>query len=149
MKVSVTPVAKADREQWGLLYQGYAAFYQVPMNDDILDAVWSWIHDDANPFFGLIAKDANGLALGLMHCRQMPSPLRGAQVGFLDDLFVAPDARGQGVVMALYEALNALGKQQGWPFIRWITAENNYRARAIYDRLSDKTHWVTYQMPIA
>ena len=43
---------------------------------------------------------------------------------------------------------NQLGEEQGWPVIRWITAENNYRARALYDRLSDKTHWVTYQKPV-
>jgi ribosomal protein S18 acetylase RimI-like enzyme len=119
------------------------------MNDEILDTVWGWIHDAGNPFFGLIARDENGQALGLMHCRQMPSPLRGALVGFLDDLFVIPQARGQGVVEALYQSLNALGKEQGWPFIRWITADNNYRGRAVYDKLSEKTHWVTYQMAVA
>ncbi len=148
MSVSVHPLVDDDREQWEVLYHGYAEFYQVPMNDEILDTVWGWIHDDDNPFFGLIAKDENGRALGLMHCRQMASPLRGALVGFLDDLFVTPEARGQGVVEELYAALNQLGKQRGWPFIRWITAENNYRGRAVYDKLSDKTHWMTYQMQV-
>ena len=148
MSVSVCPLMDDDRGQWEALYHGYAGFYQVPMNDQILDTVWGWIHDDDNAFFGLIAKDENGKALGLMHCRQMASPLRGALVGFLDDLFVTPEARGQGVVEELYAALKQLGKQQGWPFIRWITAENNYRGRAVYDKLSDKTHWVTYQMQV-
>jgi ribosomal protein S18 acetylase RimI-like enzyme len=148
MTTSVARLRADDRGDWELLYHGYAVFYKVPMNDQILDTVWGWIHDDGNPFFGLIAKDASGKALGLMHCRQMPSPLRGALVGFLDDLFVDPAARGQGVVEALYDALNALGKEQGWPFIRWITAENNYRGRAVYDKLSEKTHWVTYQMKV-
>jgi ribosomal protein S18 acetylase RimI-like enzyme len=148
MSVIVNPVSLDDRKQWEVLYHGYAEFYQVPMNEQILDTVWGWIHDDSNPFFGLIAKDEKGKALGLMHCRQMASPLRGALVGFLDDLFVTPEARGQGVVEELYAALNRLGEQQGWPFIRWITAENNYRGRTVYDKLSDKTHWVTYQMTI-
>jgi ribosomal protein S18 acetylase RimI-like enzyme len=148
MTTNVTNLELADRADWEVLYRGYAEFYQVPMNDEILETVWSWIHDDAKPFFGLIAKHENGKALGLMHCRQMPSPLRGALVGFLDDLFVSPDARGQGVVEALYEALNDVGREQGWPFVRWITAENNYRGRAVYDKLSDKTHWVTYQMTV-
>jgi ribosomal protein S18 acetylase RimI-like enzyme len=148
MITTVSRLQADDRPAWEDLYHGYAEFYQVAMNARILDTVWGWIQDDANPFFGLIAKDANGRALGLMHCRQMPSPLRGAQVGFLDDLFVAPSARGQGVVEALYQALNALGKEQGWPFIRWITAENNYRGRAVYDRLAEKTHWITYQKAV-
>ncbi len=148
MNFDVRPMALADRQQWETLYQGYAEFYRVPMNPQVLDSVWEWIHDESNPFFGLIAIDDEGRALGLMHCRQMPSPLRGALVGFLDDLFVIPEARGQGVVEALYAALKELGREQGWPFIRWITAEDNDRARAVYDKLSEKTHWVTYQMAI-
>ena len=148
MTISVTRMALEDRADWEPLYYGYAKFYRVEMNQAILDTLWGWIHDDANAFFGLIARDADGKAVGLMHCRQMPSPLSGALVGFLDDLFVDPTARGQGVVEALYAGLNQPGQEQGWPFIRWITAENNYRGRAVYDRLSDKTHWVTYQKAV-
>jgi hypothetical protein len=48
-----------------------------------------------------------------MHCREMPSPLRGKYVGFLDDLFVAPHARGQGVVEALYDALRKFARESG------------------------------------
>ncbi len=148
MTLTVNNISRQDRTRWQALYHGYAEFYQVPMNDEILDTVWGWIHDESHPFFGLIAKDAAGNALGFMHCRQMASPLRGALVGFLDDLFVTPDARGQGVVEALYDSLRELARRQGWPFVRWITAEDNYRGRAVYDRLSDKTDWVTYQMAV-
>ena len=148
MSIRVRAIEASDRADWERLYHGYAAFYKTTMTDAILDTVWGWIHDAENPFFGLIAQNADGNAVGLMHCRQMPSPLRGALVGFLDDLFVDPGSRGQGVVEALYEALNALGREQGWPFIRWITAEDNYRGRAVYDRLSEKTHWVTYQKTV-
>jgi ribosomal protein S18 acetylase RimI-like enzyme len=69
-------------------------------------------------------------------------------VGFLDDLFIKPEYRGKGIVDALYEALNSSAADKDWPFIRWITAENNYRGRGVYDKLSDKTQWVTYQMPV-
>ncbi len=148
MTVTVDFVSQRDRAQWETLYHGYADFYQMPMSDEILDTVWGWIHDESNLFFGLFAKDEAGNGLGLMHCRQMASPLRGALVGFLDDLFVKPEARGTGVVEALYEVLNDLARERGWPFVRWITAEDNHRGRAVYDRLSDKTDWVTYQMAV-
>ena len=148
MSIRVRAIEASDRADWERLYHGYATFYKTTMTDAILDTGWGCIHDAENPFFGLIAHDADGNAVGLMHCRQMPSPLRGALVGFLDDLFVDPASRGQGVVEALYEALNVLGREQGWPFIRWITAEDNYRGRAVYDRLSQKTHWVTYQKAV-
>jgi len=78
----------------------------------------------------------------------MPSPLRGKTVGFLDDLFVDPAARGNGVVDALFEALNREADARGWPFVRWITADDNYRGRSVYDKLAKKTQWNTYQMTV-
>jgi len=148
MNINISKLDEADKEQWEKLYHEYANFYNMPMNETILATVWSWIFDTKNPFFALIAKDKNGEILGFAHCREMPSPLRGAVVGFLDDLYVRPEARGSGCVQALYEGLNDIGKEMEWPFIRWITAENNYRGRASYDKIADKTHWLTYQMPI-
>jgi ribosomal protein S18 acetylase RimI-like enzyme len=148
MKIIVSELCLKDRAQWEALYYGYADFYQVPMNQEVLDTVWSWIFDKDHAFYALVAKDDTGNYLGLMHYREMPSPLRGQMVGFLDDLFIKPECRGKGIVEALYQALNASALDKGWPFMRWITAENNYRGRSVYDKLSSKTHWVTYQLPI-
>jgi ribosomal protein S18 acetylase RimI-like enzyme len=147
MKIVVGELSLQDKSQWQALYRGYAEFYQVPMNQEVLDTVWSWIFDKNNAFYALVAKDGAGQCLGLMHYRAMPSPLRGKIVGFLDDLFIKPEFRGQGIVEALYQGLNESAVQKGWSFVRWITAENNYRGRGVYDKLSDKTHWVTYQKP--
>ena len=146
--VNVTVPSLDDESAWRELYHGYADFYKMPMTDEILDTLWSWIHDKHNPFYCIVAGNKDDRLLGFMHFRAMPSPLRGAMVGFLDDLFVCPDARGKGVVAALYTELENQGREKGWPLIRWITAENNYRARSVYDKLSSKTHWVTYQLDI-
>ena len=148
MEIVVSELSLQDRVEWEALYYGYAKFYKVPMNQEILDTVWSWIFDKNNAFYALVAKDDAGRYLGLMHYRAMPSPLRGKLVGFLDDLFIKPEFRGNGIVDALYEALKRSALDKGWPFMRWITAENNYRGRGVYDKLSDKTQWVTYQMPV-
>ena len=147
MSIEISELSAGDREGWESLYRGYADFYQVPMTPEILDRVWSWIFDAKPSFFALMAKDENGLAVGLMHYREMASPLRGATVGFLDDLYVLPDKRGSGVVDALFDALDSAAKQHGWPFVRWITADNNYRGRSVYDKIADRTPWLTYQMP--
>ncbi|OUS38348.1 GNAT family N-acetyltransferase ['Osedax' symbiont bacterium Rs2_46_30_T18] len=149
MTYTINALQLEDREQWQRLYYGYAEFYQVPMNQKILDQVWSWIFADDQPFYALIAKDEKGQAVGLMHYRGMPSPLRGATVGFLDDLYVDPNTRGSGVVDLMFERLQQQAKAHSWPFVRWITAENNYRGRAVYDRLAEKTQWQTYQLPAA
>lgn len=148
MKTVVSELSLNDREGWESLYYEYAEFYKVPMDQTILDTVWSWIFDVNNKFYALVAKDESGNYLGFMHYRAMPSPLRGKLVGFLDDLYVKTEARGDGVVDALYKELNYFASTNDWPFVRWITADNNYRGRSVYDKLSDKTQWVTYQMPV-
>ena len=145
MSLTVSAVEKTDREAWEGLYRQYGAFYEVSMTEQLLDTVWGWIFDDAEAFYCLVAKDSSGIALGLMHCREMASPLDAAKVGFLDDLYVAEAWRGLGVVDALFKALDDFAEAQGWPYVQWITGENNYRARAVYDKISDKTPWVMYQ----
>lgn len=145
MTITVSSLKESDKQDWQTLYRAYAEFYKVPMEQSTLDTVWSWIHNEHKEFYALIAKDHKNQALGLMHFRAMPSPLRGSEVGFLDDLFVIPEARGTDVVEALYAELNNFGNQKGWPFIRWITADNNYRARNVYDKIAERTAWVTYQ----
>lgn len=148
MTIKVSALSPNDREQWEQLYQGYADFYGMPMDQQILDRIWGWIFDPNERFFALIAKEERGFGVGLMHYREMPSPLRGAKVGFLDDLFINPDCRGNGVVDLMFQRLNEEAQAQGWPFVRWITAEDNYRGRAVYDRLASKTVWQTYQMTV-
>lgn len=148
MTVTVSQPTDADRAHWADLYRGYARFYELPMADDTLDTVWGWIHDPDMAFWCRLARDESGTPIGLMHFRAMPSPLRGRLVGFLDDLFVAPEARGSGVVDALFSDLTTQARHQGWKVVRWITADDNYRARTVYDKLSRKTQWNTYQLDI-
>ena len=57
MKVTVTQIKAEDRADWETMYYGYAEFYQVPMNAEILDTVWQWIFDESYPFFGLIVRN--------------------------------------------------------------------------------------------
>ena len=145
--VTVVRPEPADQEAWRRLYNGYAEFYRVPMTDDKAAVVWSWLMDPDHVVKGFLAK-ANGSVVGLAHIREMPRPLHGKYGGFLDDLFVAPEARGTGAVEALYDAMKQLARERGWDSVRWITAENNYRARAVYDRVATKTQWVTYEIKL-
>lgn len=45
--------------------------------------------------------------------------------------FVEPAARGSGAAQALLGALRGEARLRGWSVVRWITAEDNYRARAM------------------
>jgi GNAT superfamily N-acetyltransferase len=137
----------ADYADWRRLYEGYATFYKRPMNDEIAGRVWAWIHDPAQLLEARVARDGERV-VGLAHFRAMPRPLTGSMAGFLDDLFVEPARRGEGIADRLIEALAAIGRERQWGIIRWLTADNNYRARGVYDRHATRTFWITYQIDL-
>ncbi len=143
----VQKLNKHNNQEWKQLYHGYANFYEMPMNEDILNSVWIWIFDKNIKFYAIGVKTNKGKLIGFMHYREMPSPLRGSLVGFLDDLYVHPDHRGTGAVQILFKELKRIARKNGWPYIRWITATDNHRARSVYDKISDTIDFVTYQMP--
>ena len=147
-KLNIRPVRMSDRDQWDSLYQGYAAFYKVTQTADMRDTVWSWLHDPARESEGLVVTGTGGTLLGLAHFRAFARPLSATTGCFLDDLFVSPDARGTGAADALIGGVQAIAVARGWSVVRWITAENNYRGRGMYDRVATQTNWVTYDIKL-
>ena len=139
-------VSDPDKSEWRMLFYGYAAFYKVPMNDTTADRVWQWLLDPSNVLEGLLTRNTNGDAIGLAHVRACPRSLGGCEVGFLDDLFVLPEARGSGAADAIFTALQELARARDWSAIRWITQHFNERGRTFYDRYTGgPTDFIMYQ----
>lgn len=147
-EISIGPPEPHDYAGWRRLYEGYATFYKMPMTDAIAGTVWGWLLDPAHALEALLARTGDGRVVGLAHFRPMPRPLTGTTAGFLDDLFVDPALRGQRVADRLIEAMAERARGRGWTLIRWLTGDNNYRARGVYDRLATRTAWITYQMDL-
>ncbi len=143
--VAIKALEQDHYDQWLTLYHGYADHYRATLTDDGIKTTWGWLMDQTHPLTGLVALDGNQL-IGLAHFRGMPSPLRGAEIGFLDDLFVDPASRGQQAGELMLMALKEIANDKDWPVVRWITRDNNYRARSLYDRHAIKTDWNTYEM---
>jgi GNAT superfamily N-acetyltransferase len=147
--ITVDPVAPGHRAAWEELYAGYAAFYRVEQTPAMRATVWGWLFDPAHEAQGLVALGPAGAVIGLAHFRPFARPLAASTGGFLDDLFVAPEARGSGAAQALIHGVATHGRERGWTVIRWITADDNYRGRAVYDRVAEKTRWLTYEIKLA
>src|SRR4051812_22323908 len=146
--VRIIPVQERHRADWERLYAGYAEFYKVAQTPEMRATVWSWIHDATHEVEGLVALTPDERVVGLAHFRPFARPLSATTGGFLDDLFVDPGFRGRRVADALIQALAQRGRERGWSVIRWLTADDNYRGRGVYDRLAQRTHWITYdQVP--
>ena len=141
----IREIKLTDKEQWENLYEGYAKFYKVEMNKTILKTVWNWIHDKNHEVEGIVY-EINNKIVGLAHYRKMPRPLRGQEIGFLDDLFVDPDYRRKGIGEKFLNYLKELSKSRGWNLIRWLTHDDNIKAKSLYDRVAEKTNWDLYEL---
>jgi ribosomal protein S18 acetylase RimI-like enzyme len=140
----VRPVAPNEFFAWHAVYTGYGEFYDKPLHDEKAVLVWSWIIDDAIDLECLVAVDDDDRVVGLAHFRSFVRPLDGSRGLHLDDLFVLPENRKQGVATSLIDGVSDVGRRRGASIVRWITASDNEAARALYDQVAEKTPWVTY-----
>jgi len=140
MSVTVRAVEAGDHADWARLYAAFAEFYNVAQTGAMRATVWGWIHDPACEVEGLVATGEAGRVIGIAHFRPYRRPLSASVVD--------PDARGSGAAQALIAGVEAVGRARGWSVIRWITAADNARARAVYDRLAVATPWVTYDIKL-
>lgn len=143
--VTIRPIATDDRPAWDGLFSAYAAFYSVPQTPHMRAVVWDWLMTQAA--LGFVAEIDKKL-IGFAHIRPVTQTLTATTGGFLDDLFVAPDARGSGAARALIIACADYARAKGWSDLSWLTADNNYRARSLYDQLAQRAGWITYEMAL-
>ena len=145
--VTVRKIQASDHDAWSALYVAYADYYQSPQTAAMRDTVWAWLGDATHGVEGFLAFDDAGAAVGLAHFRPYARPLSASVGGFLDDLFVSPAARGQETSKRLIAAIVEVARERKWTVVRWITAEDNYRARSSYDKIATRTKWLTYDIP--
>lgn len=138
-----------DHDQWRVLFHGQADFCRTTLGPEQTDRVWSWINDPTHEVSALVVEEPEGRLVGLAHYRPFARPLSATMGGYLDDLFVAADARGNGVAALLLAGLAEIARERGWSVVRWAAADDNYRARSVYDKLAYRTILVTYDMPPA
>ncbi len=145
--LEICDIQKKHYEVWIKLYHNYAEYYQVDIPKDNFDLTWKWLTSENYPFWGILA-DVDSKIVGFAHFRSLPSPLDSCEVGFLDDLFVLQEYRGKKIGYSLIEKVHQIGKSKNWPYINWITKDDNYTARTLYDKISTKTDWNFYELTV-
>ena len=145
--LEICEIQQKHYEVWIELYHKYAEYYQVDIPKDNFDLTWKWLTTENYPFWGILA-DVDSKIVGFAHFRSLPSPLDSCEVGFLDDLFILQEYRGKKIGYSLIEKVHQIGKSKNWPYINWITKDDNYTARTLYDKISTKTDWNFYELTV-
>ncbi len=134
---------------WRALWADYVAFYKADVPERVTAHTWNRILDPASPVNCLMAVDTAserviGFAVTVLH----DGTWSEKPVCYLEDLFVAPAARGKGVARRLIETLACRGRSRGWHRLYWQTHDDNLTARGLYDKLARLTSFVRYDLDL-
>ncbi len=109
-----------------------------PWRDDDLDEDLVWLDQAVREEIVLLADDV-GLAVAVK---------KGARLGFLDVLYVRPDARGSGVARELTREAAARLQERGADVLELEVLASNAHARAVYERWGFQPAELTLAVPI-
>ena len=144
--VTIRRLEARDQQRWRELFDGYLAFYETTVADDVMALTWQRLSSGADgAHIGLVAVDEHDRPIGLAHVLFHASTWSATCYCYLEDLFVDPDARKSGVGRALIEATYALADSRGATRTYWTTHERNANARALYDQMARWQGFIRYQ----
>lgn len=130
------------------LMRAYCEFYETPPREEGLRTMARTLITDPSQGAMFVARD-EGRAVGFATLDWKWSSLKAARIGYLEDLFVDPDARGRGIADALIETCAQLCRELGMPAMAWQTAPDNLRAQQVYNRTgADYDTYLEYDLEL-
>jgi GNAT superfamily N-acetyltransferase len=136
----------ADETAWRALWSQYNAFYETTIPEAVTAQTWRRMLDPALPLFGRLAivdRAVVGFSISVLH----DSTWTRVPVCYLEDLFVAPAARGRGIGRLLIQDVVDRAKANSWSRLYWHTRANN-PARRLYDEFAAADDFVRYRLPL-
>ncbi len=143
---TIKALGAEDWDDWRALWAGYLDFYRAELREETSRATFERLCGGTESMFGLLAIDDAGRGIGLANCIVHPSTWTRRPKCYLEDLFVAPTARGSDVGRALLQAVKLAATERGADSVYWHTQEYNGRARSLYDTVGRPTSFVVYEM---
>jgi GNAT superfamily N-acetyltransferase len=131
--VEIRPAREDEIDELLPLMRAYCDFYESSPSDQGVIAMARTLISDPSQGVVFIARE-DGRAIGFATLDWKWSMLKGARIGYLEDLFVDPAARGRGTADALIQVCADRCRELGMPAMEWLTAPDNRRAQKVYDR---------------
>jgi GNAT superfamily N-acetyltransferase len=133
--MEIDSATEGDLEALLPMMRAYCDFYGAsPSDDGLLEMARELIAARDPDGMLLVARDGGGAPVGFATVCWKWSSLRAARIAVMEDLFVAEEARGRGAADALIRACGDRAREHGAPVITWLTAPDNHRAQAVYNR---------------
>jgi GNAT superfamily N-acetyltransferase len=147
MSVQIKEAVVDDLDAVAPLFDAYRQFYgqsaDLPLaREFLLDRL---NHQQSAIF---LARAASGEAVGFAQLYPSFTSAGCARIYVLNDLFVAPAHRGQGVARALLQAAADFGRSMGAVRLTLATAVDNHAAQTLYEQAGWRRNdaFVTYDL---
>jgi len=144
--IAIGRLEPSDRAAWETLFRAYIDFYQRTEPPEMYDRAWREFQADTH--LHALGARLDGTLVGITHFLVHPST-SGPDVCYLQDLFTAPDVRGQGVARALIAAVADWARERGCGRVYWHTQESNTTARHLYDKVAENRGFIQYVIEFA
>ena len=142
-EIEIRPLRPDERAAWQPLWKGYLDFYNVTVPQETYDTTWKRLLDPNEPMW-LLGATVDGKLLGIVHYLYHRTCWTPGDYCYLQDLFTDETARGQGVALALIDAVAAEARRRGASRYYWQTRQDNARARALYDKVAVFRGFIRY-----
>jgi ribosomal protein S18 acetylase RimI-like enzyme len=148
--MTVDRVRERDLDELLPLMRAYCDFYDVgPSDDELLALARALLADPQREGTQFLARGDDSRAIGFATVYWSWATTSAERIGVMNDLFVAPEARGSGAAEALIEACRAECAAHGAGKLTWQTAPDNDRAQRVYDRIgATREQWLDYWLPV-
>jgi len=141
--IEIARLAPADFEAWAPLWRGYQTFYKVDLPEETTRLTFARLTGGAEPMGAFLARDG-ARALGVVHWITHRSCWTPGDYCYLQDLFVAAEARDAGVGRKLIETVYEVAQARGCSRVYWLTHETNTPAMRLYDDVATKSGFLQY-----
>jgi GNAT superfamily N-acetyltransferase len=145
--VEIRTPRRDERAAWEPLWKGYQDFYKVALSAEITETTWQRFHDPAEPVH-LLGAYSDGRLVGIVHYILHRSTWSVGGYCYLQDLFVAQEARGRRLGRALIEAVYDRAREARASRVYWLTHETNYRGRELYDQVAENAGFIQYRKSV-
>lgn len=143
--VNVIPMVRDYAHGWRQLWRMNVG---DALAKPVIDHTERRILDEHSSLFALLAISEDDEVIGLLH--GVVHPVAGSlnDVCYMQDLFVHPARRRQGIATKLLDALSAKGRAEKWDRIYWLTDRSNTDAQKLYRGYSVSLDFSFHVLPL-
>lgn len=142
--LDIRAATEAEHTAWLSLWQAYQRFYSTEINAATTALTWQRLLDPAEPMHAALVW-SDGQAVALVHWIFHRSCWTAGDYCYLQDLYVEEHRRGGGLGRHMIEHVYAQARAVGASRVHWLTQEDNYPGRQLYDRIAERSGFIQYR----